>query len=118
MVRILNPSRQTQRIEFGKESDEPEYDQNDNPKPTITVLWTTLAIPYTLNTTQIIQAQGLNLADQRIYAVRHRLDSFWDQISRVKINGELYEVIHINPDEENSPTSYDLVTVKKVTEHG
>lgn len=38
MVRILNPSRQTQRIEFGKESDEPEYDQNDNPIPSITVL--------------------------------------------------------------------------------
>ena len=118
MVRILNPSRQTQRIEFGKESDEPEYDQNDNPKPTITVLWTTLAIPYTLNTTQIIQAQGLNLADQRIYAVRHRLDGFWDQISRAKIDGTLYEVIHINSDERNYPTSYDLVTVKQVNEHG
>lgn len=73
---------------------------------------------YTLNTTQIIQAQGLNLADQRIYAVRHRLDSFWDQISRAKIDGTLYEVIHINPDERNYPTSYDLVTVKQVNEHG
>lgn len=118
MVRILNPSRQNQKIEFGKESDEPEYDQNDNPIPAIAILWTTLAIPYSLNTTQILQAQGLNLADQRMYAVRHRLDSFWYQITRAKINGELYEVIHINPDEKNSPTSYDLVTVKKVTEHG
>jgi hypothetical protein len=53
-----------------------------------------------------------------MYAVRHRLDSFWDQISRARINGEYYEVIHINPDEKNSPTSYDLVTVKKVTDHG
>lgn len=118
MVRILNPSRQTQKIEFGKESDEPEYDQNDNPIPSIIVLWTTLAIPYSLNTTQIIQAQGLNLADQRMYAVRHRFDSFWDQISRARINEEEYEVIHINPDEKNSPTSYDLVTVKKVIDHG
>lgn len=88
MVRILNPSRQTQKIEFGKESDEPEYDQNDNPIPSISFIWITLAIPYSLNTTQIIQAQGLNLADQRMYAVRHRLDSFWDQITRAKINGE------------------------------
>lgn len=118
MVRILNPSRQSQKIDFGKESDEPEYDQNDNPKPSFLTVWTTLAIPYNLNTTQIIQAQGLNLADQRMYAVRHRPDTFWDQISRAKINGEKYEVIHINPDERNYPTSYDLVTVKKVTDHG
>lgn len=118
MVRILNPSRQTQKIEFYSEADEPQYDQNDNPIPALSVVWTTLAIPYTLNTSQIIQAQGLNLSDQRMYAVRHRLDKFWNKVVKAKINDEMYEVIHINPDEKQSMTSYDLVTVKKVVDHG
>lgn len=117
MVRILNPSRRTQRIEFCSESDKPKYDRNDNPIPNLISKWITLAVPWSLTTNQMLQAQGLNLTDQRVFAVPHRLDYFWNKISRVKLDNELYEIVNINPDPTKLPTSYDLVTIKKVTKH-
>lgn len=118
MVKVLNPSRLNQYIEFGYESDEPEYDQNDNPIPTLSVVWKTVAIPWSLTTSQMIQAQGTNLTDRRVYAVKHRDDRFWQKITQAKLYGKIYEVINVNPDPTNSPTSYDLVTLKEETKHG
>lgn len=117
MVKILNPSRLTKIIEFGSELDEPEYDQNDNPISSLSIVWKTTAIPWSLTTSQMIQAQGLNLTDQRIFAVRHRNDDFWQRISKAKYNGKTYEVTNINSDPTNSPTSYDLVTLEEVSKH-
>ncbi len=117
MVKILNPSRLTKIIEFGYESDEPEYDQNDNPISSLSIVWKTTAIPWSLTTSQMIQAQGLNLTNQRVFAVRHRDDNFWSKISKAKYYGKTYEVTNINPAPTNSPTSYDLVTLKEASKH-
>lgn len=116
MVKILNPSRLTKVIEFGSDG-EVEYDANDRPISTFKTLWKTTAIPWSLTMPQMIQAQGANLTNQLIFAVRHRDVKFWQDVSLAKLSGVKYEVINVNPDSSNSPTSYDLITLKKVAKH-
>ena len=118
MTQIMNPARLTQKISFGTTTDEPQYDENDRPLPSLKKLWTTLGAPWQLTTNQMIQSQGLNLTQNKIFAVRHRPDRFWHSVDSALINGQMYEVVDFNLDPTNSPTSYDLITVRKVEKHG
>lgn len=118
MTQMMNPARLTQKISFGTNTDEPQYDENDRPLPSFKSLWTTLGAPWQLTTNQMIQSQGLNLTQNKIFAVKHRPDSFWLSIDSALINGQMYEVVDFNLDPTNSPTSYDLITVRKVDKHG
>lgn len=120
MVQITNPSRLTQKIRFCKESETVEYDQNDTPMRKVSKIdkWVTLGAPWSLSTNQMIQSQGLNLTNNKIYAVHHRPEQFWHDIDFAVINNIDYELVDINADTTNSPTSFDLITLKEVEKHG
>lgn len=114
MALAVNTSELTIYIKFGRESDQPEYDQNDNPIPGFDTLWTTLAGHLSLTTSQMIEKSGTGHDDEFAVIVRHRKLQFWQQITRAKIGDDLYEVVGVNQARNNGPTAFDTVTLKAV----
>lgn len=117
MVQTVNLTRLNQLIKFGAESDQPKYDPNDNPIPSIDVAWMTLGAHWSLTTTQMLQREGNNSNSDLIFAVHHRSFEFWQDIDRAILKDQTYEVTYVNQDAENAPRSCDLVTLKAVNEH-
>lgn len=64
--------------------------------------------------TQQFNNQEIDWKHTATYVVRHRLS--WDGIDYAEVQGELYQIIAINMDSANLPTSYDQVTLKKTRE--
>lgn len=114
MALAVNTSELTIYIKFGRESGQPEYDQNDNPTPGFDTLWTTLAGHLSLTTSQMIAKSGAGHDDEFSIIVRHRKLQFWQQITRAKIGEDLYEVVGANQARNNGPTAFDTVTLKAV----
>lgn len=116
MVQIANASRYNTPIKFG--SDNKVLDQNGIYKMTFKEQWITLSAPWSLSTNQMIQREGLNLTNTVIVAVHHRPNSFWQNIKKAQIDDVEYEVVDMNQDFNNLPTSADLITLKQVKKHG
>lgn len=116
MVLAVNTSELNIYIKFGRESDHPAYDQNDDPITGFESLWTTLAGSLSLTTAQSIAQNGTGHGDDFLIIVRHRKLQFWQQVTRAKIGDDFYEVVGANQARNNGPTAFDTVTLRAVTE--
>jgi hypothetical protein len=116
MALAVNTSELNIYIKFGRESDQPEYDQNDNPIPGFESLWTTLAGHLSLTTTQAIEQNGTGHGDDFPVIVRHRSHHFWQTVTQAKIGDDIYQVVSANQARNNGPTAFDTVTLRAVTE--
>ncbi|BDR56881.1 phage head closure protein [Xylocopilactobacillus apis] len=67
---------------------------------------------------QQISIQGTSLQGTRIFVVHHRED--WDDLNftHVQLKDKVFKIVTISPDVDDSPTSYDLVTVSEVEKNG
>ena len=114
MVQLQNPDRLNMSIELGYI--EEFTDENDNPVINFHCLIHTRCGRWSLNTSQMIQKEGLNLTHSHIVVVHHKND--WNGITHAKFNGQLYEVTLFNQDPYFNQTAYDLISLREVEKNG
>lgn len=114
MVQLQNPDRLNMTIELG--TAEETEDENDNSILKFHRLIHTRCGRWKLNTTQMIQREGLDLAHSPIVVVHHK--ESWEGITHAKFNGMLYEVNQFNQDSYRNPTAYDLLSLKEIEKNG
>ena len=121
MVQLQNADRLTEIITFGTVNQAIDDDgfpitdenglQTDNFKQIGTP---SLCGRWHWNTTQAIQAQGLNRVNSFMIVCHHRRS--WDGITHAKMHDVIYEVTEINQDSFQNPTAYDQLILSKVGE--
>ena len=71
---------------------------------------------YSLSLSESLAYQGINEHVSMVIFIRHNPKV--NQTQKVQINGELYDISHIQSDDGLVPIGFDLVTLKKVESNG
>ncbi len=114
MVQLANPNRLSKVIEFG--TIETTQNQNGMPVETFKAVFKTRGGVWTRTQNQKYQVLGTDLEHTVIYITRHRQN--WDGTIQARVNHKVYQVIDVDFDSQNLPTSYDLITLSEVNKHG
>ncbi|APX72482.1 head-tail adaptor protein [Companilactobacillus allii] len=115
MVQNINPSRLKYRVSLGKAgfvetpqgTNRPDFEE-------IRSLWCGI---YTMSMTQQITLLGSPNSFDLVLIIRHQSDGLKD-VKYVRFKDQLYQLVGSSPDFDDSPRSFDLITLKKVDKIG
>lgn len=114
MTQNINPSRLTKMIELGS------YESVPNSVGVTVSKFVSVATVHaglwSRSITQAFEVYGTDLQHTDMYVIRHRQN--YDGITRVKVDGVDRELVDVLQDPTPNQTSFDLLTVRKVTAHG
>ena len=110
MAKITNASKLNTLVKLGTVTD--EYNQNGIAVSKFVSKYKTLGSPWTRTQIQSYQVLGTDFEDTLIYLVRHRNN--WKGLRYASIAGTTFEIVNIAIDNNNAPTSGDLLTLKRV----
>ncbi|GAY74348.1 phage head closure protein [Lentilactobacillus kosonis] len=109
MVKI-KPHQLNNRAEFGTIDEQVNPNTGANRKAFVPqfTLWCAIRTR-TLN--QMFAAKSAGLEDTRTIAVRHN-QHIVEEL-RVRLNGEVYRIVNISPDDSNNFIAFDFITLTK-----
>lgn len=114
IVKITNTSRFGILLYLG--GLEEDYNANGVLVPTLKVKYRVLAGAWSRTSDQAYTLLGTELQDTQVYVLPHRFD--WSGLTHARVDGVLYQIVDVAPDNQNGPTSCDLITLKRTDKRG
>lgn len=110
MVKNLNVAKMGKRVKFGTTKSKPN--NNGVNVPVFEETFSCFFGSWRRSLSQSYTLIGTELEDSKVIYIRR--DDRIELCNRAMIDGKEYTIALYDPDENDSPTSFDLITLKKV----